>query len=54
MSVTEAGRRPRWGWGRRILIVAALSVIAVYFLATPAGLLDKAARFFVERNSTRN
>ena len=36
------GQQPRWGWRKRLAIVVSLSVIAIYILATPAGLLDKA------------
>ena len=38
----SAGSREPWGWGKRLLVVLSLSIVAIYILATPAGLLDKA------------
>ena len=35
-------KRRLWGWQQRLLIVLSLSTVAIYILATPASLLDKA------------
>jgi uncharacterized membrane protein len=32
----------RWGWKHRMAVALALSIVALYVLGTPAGLLDKA------------
>ncbi len=39
---TTLNQKQQWGWKKRLLIVVSLSVITVFALATPAGLLDKA------------
>jgi uncharacterized membrane protein len=39
-GLAQTGRK--WGWRHRIVATLALSVITLYILATPAGLLDKA------------